>query len=75
MSTINSKKIVDDFIKSNGFFEDDPQVHMIVEYENAYGGVCWGITWINEPLERRQRYLDQTEFIRNPRVIWHRNGD
>jgi len=71
MSTIDDKKIIDDIIKANGYYMDDPQVYMIVEYTNAYGRVTWGVTWSNEHPKSRTRYLDETEYVRNPRVIWH----
>ena len=74
MATIDSKKMIDELITKNGYYEDDPQVHMIVEYTNAFGNITWGVTWSNEGPEARIRYLYETEYVRNPRVIWRRNG-
>ena len=70
MATIDSKEIIDDMIKADGYYEDDPRVYMIVEYTNAYGNITWGVTWSYESSNSRLRYLDETEFVRNPRVIW-----
>ena len=71
MATIDDKKIIDILIKNNGYYEDDPQAHMIVEYTNAYGNITWGVTWSNEQSYRKTRYLDETEYVINPKVIWH----
>ncbi len=71
MATIDNKKMIDDIIKNNGHFEDDPQVYMIVEYTNAYGDITWGVTWSNENVKSRTRYLDESKFVQKPKVIWH----
>ncbi len=72
MATIDNETLIKTLIEKNGFYEDDPQVHMIVEYTNAYGGKTWGVTWTNEDSRRQNRYLDESDFIQNPKVIWHR---
>lgn len=71
MSTIDSRNIIDEIIKLNGYYEDDPRVYMIVEYTNAYGNITYRVTWINENSSYRTRYLNETEYVRNPKVIWH----
>jgi len=71
MATIDSKNIIDNLIANNGYYEDDPQVYMIVEYTNSYGNITYGVTWNNESRERRTRYLNETQFVINPKVIWH----
>ena len=71
MSTIDSKHIIDELIKNNGHYEDDPQVYMIVEYTNAYGNVTWGVTWPHE--RNRDRYLLPTFYVRDPKVIWRQD--
>lgn len=70
MSTINNKDLVDKIIKADGYFGDDPRVAMIVEYTTKWNGAAWGITWTNEISERQVRYLIESEFIKNPKVIW-----
>ena len=70
MSTIDSKEIIDKIITNNGYYEDGPRVCMIVEYTNSYGNITWGVTWMNEAPERQYRYTIETEYVRNPRVIW-----
>lgn len=72
MATIDDKVMIDRLIANNGHFEDDPQVHMIIEYTNAYGNITWGVTWSNESPERRTRYLDESQYVINPKVIWIR---
>jgi len=75
MSTINSKEIIDEIIANHGYYSDDPRVYMIVEYTNAYGNKTWGVTWINELPERRERYLEETKYVRNPKIIWQAKND
>jgi len=72
MSTIDSKFIIDEIIRNNGFYMDDPQVHQVVEYINAYGSTTWGVTWSGESVERRERYLTPSRYINNPKIIWRR---
>jgi hypothetical protein len=61
-----SKEIADELIKNNGKFEDDPPVKMIVQYNNKWGGLSYGITY----KEGDNRYLEETEFVRNPVILW-----
>ena len=70
MATIDDKNLIDKLIANNGFFEDDPQVALIVEYTNAWGNIAWGVTWSNQPAQ--DRYLQESEFVRNPRIIWQK---
>lgn len=71
MATIDDKNLIDKIIANNGYFEDDPRAYMIVEYTNSYGNITYGVTWINESRERRTRYLNETQYVKNPKVIWH----
>lgn len=71
MATIDNKDIIDTLIANNGYYEDDPRAYMIVEYRNSYGNITYGVTWINEAPARRTRYLDETDYVNEPRVIWH----
>jgi hypothetical protein len=68
MPTIDNKQLIDKLIAKDGYFEDDPQVYMIVEYTNAWGNVTWGISYVNE--RDKDRYLIETEYVRNPKVLW-----
>jgi len=70
MSTIDSRAIIDAIIAGDGYYQGDPRVALIVEYENASGRTTWGVTWSSEPASRQQRYLEETEFVRAPRVLW-----
>jgi hypothetical protein len=71
MATIDNKGIIDNIIANNGYYDDDPRVYMIVEYTNFNGSQTYGVTWTNESRERRTRYLNETDFVINPKVIWH----
>jgi hypothetical protein len=68
MATIDSKNIIDDIIAKDGYYEDDPRAFMIVEYTNSYGNQTWGVTWVND--RAKYRYLQETAFVKNPKVIW-----
>lgn len=70
MPTINSKKIIDEMIKGDGHYYDDTRAYMIVEYTNAWGGITWGVTYETEPEQSKFKYLTETEFVRNPKIIW-----
>lgn len=67
MATIDDKGMIDELIKNNGHYEDDPQVYMIVEYTNAYGNKTWGVTWVNEPVQFKTKYLNESQFVQNPK--------
>jgi len=72
MATIDSKEIIDKIIAAKGRqYEDEPAVYMIVEYTNAWGNIAYGVTWENEPAQARTRYLTETYYVRNPKVIFH----
>lgn len=70
MATIDSWGLIKELMNNRGYYMDDPRVHMIVEYTNAYGNRTWGITYVTEPPERRLRYLEESEYVRDPKVIW-----
>lgn len=70
MSTIGSKKIIDEIIAGNGYYQGDPRVALIVEYTNQAGQQTWGVTWTVEHPVRQERYLLDSEFVQNPREIW-----
>ena len=70
MGTVTARRLVDQLIASDGYYEDDPRAVMIVEYTNAWGEQAWGITWSNESPERQRRYLQESQYIHAPRVLW-----
>ena len=70
MSTIDSRDLIDKIVAADGYYEDDPRVALIVEYTNANGNQTWGVTWSNESAARQRRYLEETEYVRNPKVLW-----
>lgn len=76
MATIDSRESIDRMIADNGETycksDGEPPVMRIVEYQNAHGGVCWGVVWHNEPGTSKDKYLQASEYVRNPRVIWER---
>ncbi len=66
MPSVNSKELVDEIIASNGVYQDDPPVQSIVEYTNAWGRPCYGLNYSS-----RDDYTE-TEFVRNPKIIFVR---
>jgi hypothetical protein len=67
MATIDNKKIVDDIIAGN--YEDDGWIK-IVEYTNQGGRQTWGCVTDRE--RDPDRYERETQYVRNPRVIWRK---
>lgn len=73
MATINSKEMIETIIKNDGYYDDDPRVIKITQYTNYYDGICFGVVWENERRlgqEYLNRYQEETEYVRNPRIIW-----
>jgi len=69
MATFTDRDFIDLVIRNGGKFDDDPQILRIVEYTGAQGETLLGVVWVNEPVSIN-RYLRESEYIRNPRVIW-----
>ena len=63
MATVD-KEIADRIVA--GEFPEDGATR-IVEYDNAFGGIGYGVTFGNEPIDK---YMEPTEFVRNPRIYW-----
>lgn len=72
MATIETKAIIDAVIAKNGWSDDpkEPRVALIVEYETVSGKTVWGVTWINDGMTSRLKYMVPSEYVNNPRVIW-----
>jgi hypothetical protein len=66
MPTINSKSMVDLLIRNNEIYEDDKPVKSIVEYTNAWGGVCWGLNY------NSLNNYGPSDFVINPKTIFVR---
>lgn len=64
MATVD--KDIADRIVAGEFAEDDAR--KIVEYDNAFGGVSYGVIFGNDDPDR----YCETEFVRNPRVYWEK---
>ncbi|MFY2659247.1 hypothetical protein ACOTJ6_13075 [Achromobacter xylosoxidans] len=72
MSTVD-KDFADNLKANQGYYNgdddnslgDNPRCVEITEYDNAYGGVGYGLTFEGQ----RNRYTP-TEFVRNPRAYW-----
>lgn len=70
MATVDDKKLIDEIIAKDGYYEDDPRVYMIVEYTNSFGNKTWGVTWSNQGKAEREKYLLHTAYVRTPRILW-----
>lgn len=69
MPTVN-KAIADVVVANNGVYPGDehrPPVVRVVEYDNAWGGVSYGL----EYAVNRGAYVE-TDYVRNPRVYFER---
>lgn len=65
MPTVD-KELADRLVARNGRYADDDPVYSIIEYDNAWGGVGYGINYTPH-----NRYTE-SEYVRNPRVYWER---
>ena len=67
MATISNRQVVDEVIRMNGKFGDDPQVVAIVEYNNMFNGnPAWGLIYEGEDINR----YHESPACHNPRTIW-----
>jgi hypothetical protein len=74
MPTINSKEIIDELVKHNGLYPNDPtdystpdpRVIKIVEYTNMAGKQTWGVIYEGMSLD----YYAESEYVRNPKTYW-----
>lgn len=72
MSTVD-KFLADNIVKHGGWHNgdsdnsmgDNPRVVLIVEYDNAWGGVGYGLVFDG----KANRYAP-TEYVQNPREYW-----
>lgn len=64
MATVD-KELADKLKAGNGYYMDDPRVASIIEYDNAWGGVGYGLNY-----EGRGNRYTESDFVRNPRVYW-----
>ena len=70
MATINSREIVDDIIKRDGHYEDDPRILKIVQYNNQFNGdLAYGLVYENDPPGTYDRY-EESDACHNPEVIF-----
>jgi hypothetical protein len=64
MATVD-KAMANVIAAKQGYYADDPRVHRIIEYTNAWGGTSYGIEYAHEI----GRYAE-SEFVRSPSVYW-----
>jgi hypothetical protein len=64
MGTVN-KELADKIAANHGFYDDDPRVMRIIEYDNVFGGVSYGLEYKWERGRYRVSY-----FVSNPRLYW-----
>jgi hypothetical protein len=79
LATFDHKEIVDEIIALNGKPDPEdgpgaPVAVKVVEYTNAWGKQCWGVVYrsglTGGTLENEERYEVETDYVRNPVVIW-----
>ncbi len=66
MSTVG-KTLALKIIEQNGYFEDDPRVHQVVKYTNAWGSESYAILYPRDV--SADRYAPSA-YVINPEVIW-----
>lgn len=75
MATV-PKDFADNLVKHAGYYNgdsdnslgDNPRCVQIIEYTNAWGGLCYGL--VMEGDRDPERYLRESEFVNKPRVYW-----
>lgn len=70
MATVISQKLVEELIKSNGEYPDDPPVFTIVEYQTPEGEKVWSLCY---SLQDFWNTLG-SPFVLQPCVIFVRNA-
>ncbi len=60
-----TKALADQIVSRNGYYADDQRVLRIVEYDNAFGGVGYGIEY-KQDLGK----YSPSGYVNNPRVYW-----
>jgi hypothetical protein len=77
MGSFSDEAIVKDIIAGNGRMTDDqeeapdnPRAIKIVEYKSPEGATNWGIVFENEHPAYYHKYDTETEYVRDPVVIW-----
>lgn len=64
MGTVG-REIAEEIRNNNGYYETDPRVMRIVEYDNAWGGVGYGLEY-----EHDMGRYSPSPHVRNPRVFF-----
>ena len=72
MGTVD-RQFADNLKKNNGYYNgddsnelgDNPRCVLITEYNNAFGGVGYGLTF-----EGQFNKYTESEFVKNPTVYW-----
>lgn len=74
---IVDKEFADNLVKYNGYYNgdennelgDNPRCIEITEYDNAFGGVGYGLTF-----EDQRNVYTSSPFVNNPRCYWKYKG-
>ena len=73
MGTFVTREIIDSIIENNGYGDLwDPRYVKIVQYDNMEGQQVWGgVLDVEVPMKgMANRYEVETQYIKNPKVIW-----
>lgn len=63
MATVD--KGMADKIAAGEYADDNPT--RIVEYQNKWGGIAYGVTFGRDDINK---YMYESDFITNPKVYW-----
>jgi hypothetical protein len=66
MATINSREIVDEIIKGDGYYPGDTRVVKIVAYQNQWGGLSYGLIYEGDDPMR----YHNAPACHNPLTLW-----
>lgn len=67
MPTIDNKEIIDEIVANNGYFEGDPRVIAIVQYENDFGNkITYGVCYTSQQVSN---YFN-SPYCHHPKLYW-----
>jgi hypothetical protein len=73
MATIDSKQVIADLLKNDGYFSGDPQVAIIYSYRNDWGNWTQAIFYHNQMPEAIHG-MASSPHVHTPRILWTFNG-
>ena len=68
MPSVDNKELIDEIIKNDGYYYDDPRVLKIHSYTNEWGGVTYHLAYTPEQIDS----LLTSPYCHNIKQLWQR---